>query len=106
MTLFWARNIATFKIDLQSVDGNAAKAETSFFKINGNASPIDPTELAIIKARKKPNAVATRALMNAGTGHKSCSATQKTLRTESKICLAKSTKACSGRSSRPQLTGR
>ena len=69
-TLFRARNIATFKIDLQWVEGNAATAETSFFKINGNASPIDPTELAIIKARKKPNALATRALMNAGTGHK------------------------------------
>ncbi|MEI8379347.1 MAG: hypothetical protein WCJ09_04405 [Planctomycetota bacterium] len=37
---------------------------------HGSASPIDPTELAIIKARHKPNAVATRALMNAGTGHK------------------------------------
>jgi hypothetical protein len=70
ITLRRARNIATFKIDLQWVEGNAATAEKSFFKINGNASPIDPTELAIIKARKKPNAVATRALMNAGTGHK------------------------------------
>lgn len=70
VTLRRARNIATFKIDLQWVEGNAATAETSFFKINGSASPIDPTELAIIKARRKPNAVATRALMNAGTGHK------------------------------------
>ena len=70
VTLRRARNIATFKIDLQWVEGNAATAEKSFFKINGSASAIDPTELAIIKARKKPNAVATRALMNAGTGHK------------------------------------
>jgi hypothetical protein len=69
-TLRRARNIATFKIDLQWVEGNAATAEKSFFKINGSASPIDATELAIIKARRKPNAVATRALMNAGTGHK------------------------------------
>src|SRR5689334_1342473 len=69
-TLRRARNIGTFKIDLQWVEGNAATAEKSFFKINGSASPIDPTELSIIKARRKPNAVATRALMNAGTGHK------------------------------------
>ncbi|HEY8748455.1 MAG TPA: DUF262 domain-containing protein [Tepidisphaeraceae bacterium] len=69
-TLRRARNIATFKIDLQWVEGNADTAEKSFFKINGSASPIDPTELAIIKARRRPNAVATRALMNAGTGHK------------------------------------
>jgi hypothetical protein len=69
-TLLRARNIATFKIDLQWVEGNAATAEKSFFKINGNASPIDATELAIIKARRKPNALATRALMKAGTGHK------------------------------------
>jgi len=70
LTLRRARNIATFKIDLQWVEGNAATAEKSFFKINGNASLMDPTELAIIKVRRKPNAVATRALMNAGTGHK------------------------------------
>lgn len=70
VTLKRARAIAAFKIDLQWVEGSAATAETSFFKINGNARPIDPTELAIIKARKKPNALATRALMNAGTGHK------------------------------------
>lgn len=70
LTLRRARNIGTFKIDLQWVEGSPATAEQSFFKINGNASPIDPTELEIIKARRKPNAVATRALMNAGTGHK------------------------------------
>ncbi|MEI8379346.1 MAG: DUF262 domain-containing protein [Planctomycetota bacterium] len=37
VTLRRARNIATFKIDLQWVEGSAATAETSFFKINGSA---------------------------------------------------------------------
>jgi len=69
-----ARNMGTFKIDLQWVEGNAATAEKSFFKINGSASIIDPTELGIIKARRKPNAIATRALMHAGSGHKYWSA--------------------------------
>lgn len=64
-----ARNMTSFKIDLQWVEGNAVTAEQSFFRINGSASIIDPTELGIIKARRKPNAIATRALMNAGKGH-------------------------------------
>ncbi len=65
-----ARNIGTFKIDLQWVEGNAPAAERSFFKINTGSSVIDPTELGILRARRKPNAIATRALMRAGTGHK------------------------------------
>lgn len=69
-TLRRARNMATYKIDLQWVEGSAETAEKSFFKINGNPVAIDPTELGILKARRKPNAIATRALMNAGTGHK------------------------------------
>jgi hypothetical protein len=67
--LLRAKNMAAFKIDLQWVEGNAKNAERSFFRINGSASIIDPTELEIIKARKKPNAIATRALMNSGMGH-------------------------------------
>lgn len=67
--LLRARNMATFKIDIQWVDGDATAAERSFFRINGSASIIDTTELGIIKARRKPNAIATRALMNAGMGH-------------------------------------
>lgn len=70
MMLLRAKNMAAFKIDLQWVEGNAKNAERSFFRINGSASIIDPTELEIIKARKKPNAIATRALMNSGMGHR------------------------------------
>ncbi len=54
--------------------GEAEKAESSFFKINQQASPIDDTELDMIKARRKPNALAARAFIRAGTGHKYWSA--------------------------------
>jgi 5-methylcytosine-specific restriction endonuclease McrA len=64
-----ARDIFNFKIDITWIDGNADKAEASFFRINGSAAPIDPIELSVIRARKKPNALATRALMNVGAGY-------------------------------------
>ncbi|MGK3206742.1 HNH endonuclease family protein [Amycolatopsis sp. MEPSY49] len=65
-----ARNMSAFAIHLQWVIGEAEKAETSFFRINQQATPIDQTELDMIRARKKPNALATRAFVRAGTGHK------------------------------------
>ncbi|MFF4118350.1 DUF262 domain-containing protein [Streptomyces sp. NPDC001714] len=65
-----ARNLSAFAINLQWVSGGAEKAESSFFRINQQATPIDPTELEMIKARRKPNALATRAFIRAGTGHK------------------------------------
>jgi hypothetical protein len=65
-----ARKLFTSKLDLQWVGGDAATAERSFFKINMSATVIDDTELAILKARKLPNAIATRALIHAGRGHK------------------------------------
>lgn len=45
-------------------------AEDSFFKINQSATPIDPTERRILKARKSASALAARAITHAGTGHK------------------------------------
>lgn len=65
-----ARNLSAFAIDLQWVVGGAEKAESSFFRINQQATPIEPTELDMIKARSKPNALAARAFIRAGTGHK------------------------------------
>jgi hypothetical protein len=53
----------------QSVEGDAEIAEKSFLTINSNPAIIDKNKLAIIKARRKPNAIATRALMRAGTGY-------------------------------------
>lgn len=69
-----ARNLSAYALTLQWVRGEHDKAESSFFKINQQATPIDKTELAIIKSRRKPNAVAARALLRAGTGHKYWSA--------------------------------
>jgi hypothetical protein len=64
-----ARNL-TRKIPLQWVLGNIDKAEESFFNINGNPAIIDQSELGILKARKKPNAIAMRAIVKGATGHK------------------------------------
>jgi len=55
--------------EIQEVDGAADVAEKSFLRINGNPAPIDSLELDVIKARAKPNAIATRALIRAGTGY-------------------------------------
>jgi len=65
-----AKNAGFLPIEVQWVKGDASKAEASFFTINQSATEIHPTELRIIKARKKPNAIAARAIMRAGTGHR------------------------------------
>ncbi|OGO21713.1 MAG: hypothetical protein A2Z28_01635 [Chloroflexi bacterium RBG_16_51_9] len=69
-----AKNVFGIAIQLQWVVGDSATAEKSYFKINRQAVTIDPTELSIIESRRKPNALATRALIRAGTGHKYWSA--------------------------------
>ncbi|MFB4311971.1 HNH endonuclease family protein [Actinomadura sp. GTD37] len=77
-----ARNLSAFAIHLQWVAGEAEKAESSFFKINQQATPIDETELSMIKARRKPNALAARAFIRAGTGHKYWSAFESSVQSE------------------------
>jgi hypothetical protein len=67
--LRFAQNLAASSIGVQWVVGDATTAERSFFKINQEPTPIDQTELTMIKERRKPQALATRALMHAGTGH-------------------------------------
>ncbi len=64
-----ARAIATRQPHIQRVDGDAKMAEKSFFTINSNPVTIDDTELRVIRARAKPNIIATRALIAAGKGH-------------------------------------
>jgi hypothetical protein len=66
----YARNLASLAIQLQWVEGDASKAESSFFKINQQAAPIDKTELKLLKSRKKPNSIAARAIIRSGKGHK------------------------------------
>lgn len=65
-----ARKMAPLALQLQWVKGDSKKAEASFFKINQQAAPIDKTELRLLLSRKKPNAIASRAIIRAGTGHK------------------------------------
>jgi hypothetical protein len=62
--------LASLAMIAQWVNGNADKAEASFFKINQAATPIDPTELAILHSRNNPSALSARAIVRAGTGHK------------------------------------
>jgi len=65
-----AKNLAALAIQLQWVEGDASKAEESFFKINQQAAPINQTELTLLKTRKKPNSIAARAIIRSGKGHK------------------------------------
>ena len=65
-----AKNLGGLGIQLQWVDGDATKAEHSFFRINQQAAPINATELVLLKSRKKPNCIAARAIFRSGKGHK------------------------------------
>lgn len=65
-----ASRLGSLALQLQWVKGDAQKAEASFFKINQQASPIDPTEIKILQSRRCANALASRAIMRAGSGHK------------------------------------
>lgn len=64
-----ARRLATISLNLQWVKGDATKAENSFVQINQQAANITPQELELIKNRKRPNAIAARAIIQKGTGH-------------------------------------
>ena len=65
-----AKTLGALAIQVQWVEGDAKKAENSFFKINQQASPIDKTELVLLESRKKPNCIAARAIIRGGKGHK------------------------------------
>lgn len=64
-----AERLSSLALRVQWVPGNAEKAEKSFFKINQSATPIDETELKILRARTLPAAISSRAIMRGGTGH-------------------------------------
>lgn len=65
-----AQRLANLTITLQWVRWDSTTAEASFFKINEQASPINETEKKLLKSRKKPNAIAARAIIRSGTWHK------------------------------------
>jgi len=65
-----AQVLATRALPLQWIQGNAAAAETSFYKINSQGTPLDDIETMLIKNRRGPIAIAARAIVRAGSGHK------------------------------------
>ena len=62
--------ISTRALPIQWVNGDADKAEASFFKINTKGTPLDNIEELLLKNRHKPIAIAARAIIRAGKGHK------------------------------------
>ncbi len=77
-----AARLFTRALTLQWVQGNASVAETSFFKINSQGTPLDETEQTLIRNRKKAIAISARAVLRSGTGHKYWSAFDENARTE------------------------
>ena len=65
-----ATNAITRTLSLQWVEGNAEKAESSFFKINTQGTPLDKVEGRLLENRRKPIAIAARSVVRAGYGHK------------------------------------
>ncbi len=63
-------NLVTRTLDLQWVLGNAEVAETSFFKINSQGTPLDAVEAMLLTNRRKAIAIASRSILRAGSGHK------------------------------------
>jgi hypothetical protein len=49
--------------------GDAKAAEQSFVRINSTAVAIDATEKVLIGSRRKPNGIAARGIVHAGTGY-------------------------------------
>jgi hypothetical protein len=62
--------IASRAIRVQWVEGNAEKAEESFFKINTQGTALDDIEELLLRNRRKPIAIAARAVIRAGMGHR------------------------------------
>ncbi len=58
------------KLILQWVHGSPDVAESSFYKINSQGTPLDETERTLIENRKKPIAIAARLILRGGSGHK------------------------------------
>lgn len=62
--------IAVRGLPIQWVEGDAEKAETSFFKINTQGTALDEIEELLLRSRKKAISISARAIIRAGKGHK------------------------------------
>ncbi len=79
-----AGNLASGGVTLQWVQGDASRAERSFHTINTEQTPIGDLEVRLIRDRKCANAIATRALVGAGTGRYSPPSFSETVNAEIK----------------------
>lgn len=64
------KNLSSRQLELQWVAGDADVAEISFFKINTQGTPLDPTEEELLRNRHKSLAIAARSIVRAAAGHK------------------------------------
>lgn len=64
----YSTNLGVGGVTLQWVRGDASSAERSFHTINTAQTPIGDLEYRLIRDRRCPNAIAARALVQAGTG--------------------------------------
>lgn len=69
-----AHRLFTRALSLQWVQGPPTVAESSFFKINSQGTPLDETEEFLLRNRKKPISIGARAIVRAGSGHRYWSA--------------------------------
>ena len=77
-----ASNATIRTLSLQWVEGDAEKAESSFFKINKQGTPLDKIEERLLRNRRKPIAIGARSIVRAGSGHKYWSQFEKKHQTE------------------------
>ncbi len=64
-----APNVKKKRLPVQWVSGDAHAAEESFFRINLKSVALDKTEEKLIRHRREPDAIATRAIVQNGAGH-------------------------------------
>lgn len=69
-------------IPIQWVKGDADRAETSFFTINTKGTALDSVEELLLRNRKKPISIASRAVIRAGKGHKYWSGFPESVKTQ------------------------
>lgn len=74
--------LVTRGLQIQWVNGDADKAESSFFMINTKGTPLDDIEEVLLKNRKKPVSITARAIIRAGKGHRYWSSFDKSVATE------------------------
>ena len=64
-----APNVKKRHLPVQWVRGDANTVSESFFRINLQGVSLDKTEEKLIRGRMEPNAIATRAIIQQGSGH-------------------------------------